>query len=48
MALTTVYALTCYTVIYKVPIGHQGRDSPITGALKEAKIIIIIIKNTTL
>jgi len=27
---------------YKVPTGHQGRDSPtLTGALKEGKIIII-------
>jgi len=31
--------------IYIVPTGHQGRDSPtLTGALKEGKIIIIIIK----
>ena len=29
--------------LYKVPTGHQGRDSPtLTGALKEGKIIIII------
>jgi len=37
-------------LLYIVPTGHQGRDSPtLTGALKEGKIIIIIIiiKNTT-
>jgi len=35
---------TSYAIIYKVPTGHQGRDSPtLTGALKEGKIIIIII-----
>jgi len=41
--MRTVKTSCAIIYIYKVPTGHQGRDSPtLTGALKEGKIIIIV------